>query len=127
MLDKISCKEAISLVENGAISSDDQLVADTLNNYFNNVDENLLILSNKSLPKKKTNGFNLDFLDPVEAPISKCKNHQTLNSIKGKILKLGNPNFDFEYTSLDQTSKELEKVAPLKASQVNIPVGNQRK
>ena len=33
--------------------------------------------------------------------------------------KLDNPNFHFEYESLDQTLKELEKVDPKKASQVN--------
>ena len=39
------------------------------------------------------------------------------------MLKLDNPNFHFEYTSLDQTLKELEKLDPKKVSQVNdIPV-----
>ena len=33
--------------------------------------------------------------------------------------KLHNPNFNFEYTALDQTLKELEKLKPKKASQVN--------
>ena len=33
--------------------------------------------------------------------------------------KLDNPSFHFEYTSLDQTLKELEKLDPKKASQVN--------
>ena len=33
--------------------------------------------------------------------------------------KLHNPSFNFEYTALDQTLKELEKLEPKKASQVN--------
>ena len=42
---------------------------------------------------------------------------------RSNMLKLDNPNFHFEYTSLDQTLKELEKLDPKKVSQVNdIPV-----
>ena len=37
--------------------------------------------------------------------------------------ELENPNFHFEYTCLDQTLKELKKLDPKKASQMNhIPV-----
>ena len=53
----------------------------------------------------------------------KYKNHKSLNAIRGKILKLDNLNFYFEYTSFDQTLKELEKLDPEKTSQVNdVPV-----
>ena len=41
----------------------------------------------------------LNLLDPVEAAILKCKNHPSLNAIRGKISRLDNPNFYFEYTS----------------------------
>ena len=69
------------------------------------------------------NGFNLNLLDLVEAAILTNKNHLSLNAITGKISKLDNPNFYFEYTSSDQTLKELEKLDPKKTSQVNdIPV-----
>ena len=67
----------------------------------------------------KINVFNLNLLDPVEAAILKQKNHLSLNAIRGKISKLDNPNFSFEYTSFDQTLKELEKLEPKKTSQVN--------
>ena len=43
-------------------------------------------------------------------------NHPSLNAISGKISKLDNPNFYFEN---DQTLKELEKLDPKKASQMN--------
>ena len=53
----------------------------------------------------------------------KFKNHRSLNAIRSKISKLDNPNFYFEYTSFDQTLKELEKLDPKKTSQMNdIPV-----
>ena len=111
--DKISHKETINLVENDTVLRDDQVVADTFNNYFKNIVKNLLTLTNKNFHKRKTNGFNLNLLDPIEAAISKYKNHPTFNSIRGKMSKLDNPNFYFEYTSLDQTLKELKKLDPV--------------
>ena len=91
--DKISHKEAINLPVNGTVLSDNQ---------------------------ETTNCFNLNILDPVEAAILKDKNHPSLNAIRGKISKLDNQNFYFEYTSFDQTLQELEKPDPKKASQVNV-------
>ena len=121
--DKISYKETINLAVNDTILSDDQVVAHTFNNYFNNIVKNLLTVTNKNFPKEITNGFNLNFLDPVEAAILKYKNHPSLNAIRGKISKLDNPNFYLEYTSFNQTLKKLEKLDPKKTSQVNdIPV-----
>ena len=105
------------------MTSDDHVVANTFNNYFNNIVKNLLTVTNKNFPKNKTNGFNLNLLDPVEVPISKYNNHSSLNAIRGKMSKLDNPNFRFEYTSFDQTYKELKKLDPKKTSQVNdVPV-----
>ena len=43
------------------------------------------------------------------------------------MLKLDNPNFHFEYTSLDQTIKELKKLDPKKASQMNESIMNELK
>ena len=97
--DKISHKETINLVENDIILSDDQVVADTFNNYCNNIVKNLLNLTNKTFHEKKTNGFNLNLLDSTEAAISKYKNHPSLNTIRGNMSKLDNPNFRFEYRS----------------------------
>ena len=115
--DKISHKETINLAMNDTILSDDQVVADTFNNYFNNSVKKLLTVTNKNYPKEIANSVNLNLLDPVEAAILKFKNHPSLNAIRGKISKLDNPNF--EYTSCDQTLKELEKLDPKKTSQMN--------
>ena len=105
MSDKISHKETINLAVNDTILSDDQVVADTFNNHFN---KNLLTVTNKNFPKETANSVNLNLLDPVEAAILKYKNHPSLNAIRDKISKLDNPKFYFEYTSFDQTLKELE-------------------
>ena len=121
--DKISHKETINLAVYDTILSDDQVVAYTFNNYFNNIVKNLLAVTNKNYPKEIANNVNLNLLDPVEAAIIKFKNHPSLNTIRGKISKLGDPKFYFEYTSFDQTLKELEKLDPKKTSQMNdIPV-----
>ena len=73
-------------------------------------------LTNKYFHKKKTNGFNLNLLAPIEDAISKYKNHSSLNAIKGNISKLDNPNFHFEYVTLNQALEKLEKLDPKKAS-----------
>ena len=54
------------------------MVADTFNNYFNNIVKTLRTVTNKNFPNEKTNGFNLSRLDPVEAWIVKYKNHPSL-------------------------------------------------
>ena len=50
--DKISHKETINLAVNDTILSEDQLVADTFNNYFNNIVKNLLTATNKNYLKE---------------------------------------------------------------------------
>ena len=91
--------------------------------HFNNIVKNLRTVTNKNYPKEIANSVNLNLLDPVEAAILKCKNHPSLNAIRGKISKLDNPNVYFEYTSFDQTLKEHEKLDPKETSQMNdIPV-----
>ena len=44
-------------------------MADTFNNYFNNIVKNLLTVTNKNFPNEITNGFNLNLLDLVEPAI----------------------------------------------------------
>ena len=117
--DKISRKETINLAVNDTVLSDDQVVADTFNNYFNSIIKNLLTVTSKNYPKEIANSVNLNLLDPVEAAILKFKNHPSLNAIRGKISNLDNPKFYLEYISFDQTLKELEKLDPKKTSQMN--------
>ena len=70
-LHKISRNETIKLVENDTILSDDQVVADTFNNYFKNNVQNLFTINDKNLPKKKINRFDLNLFGPIEAAVSK--------------------------------------------------------
>ena len=65
--DKISHKETIKLAVNDTILSDNQVVADTFNNYFNNIVKNLLTITIKNYPKEIANSINLNLLDHVEA------------------------------------------------------------
>ena len=77
--DKISHKETINLAVNDTVLSDDQVVADTFNNYSNNIVKNLLTVTNKNYPKEIANSVNLNLLDSVEATVLKFKNHPSLN------------------------------------------------
>ena len=103
-LDKISHKETISLVENDAVFSNNQVVADTCNNHFNNIVKNFLTLTNKTFPKKKMKDLNVNLLDPMEAAILKYKNHPSLNVVRDKLSRLDNSNFHFKYTSKESIS-----------------------
>ena len=57
----MSHEETINIAVNDTILRDNQVVADTFNNYFNDIIKTLLTVTNKILPKEKTNGFNLIF------------------------------------------------------------------
>ena len=50
-------KKTINLVEKDTILSDDQVVANTFNNYFNNIVKNLLAVTNKNVPTEKNKWF----------------------------------------------------------------------
>ena len=86
---------------------------------INNTVKNLLTVTNKNIFKEITNGFNLNLLDPVEAAILKYKSHPSLNAIRGKISELVNPNFCFEYTSIDQTLTSQVNDIPVKVIKEN--------
>ena len=61
--------------------SDDQVVADTFNNYFNNTVKSLLAVANTNYPKETANSVNLNILDPVEAAINKIQESSMLLEI----------------------------------------------
>ena len=86
-MDEISHKKTVNAIENDTIFSDYQVVADILNNYVKHINNNLYTQANKKFPKKKTNGFKLNMLDPIEAAVSKCKDHLNLNTIRGNMSK----------------------------------------
>ena len=49
-------------------------------------------------------------LGPIEAAVSKCKNHPSINAIRGNMSNIDSLNFDFEYAPIDQTLKEHRKL-----------------
>ena len=78
--DKITVKEIMNLTENGEILSSDTDIADTLNDYFSNVVQNLNIpRENSMLTKVKSMSIN-----PALAVVEKYKHHQSIISINKK-------------------------------------------
>ena len=78
--DKITVKEIINLTENGEILSSDTDIADTFNDYFSNVVQNLNIpRENSMLTKVKSMSIN-----PALAVVEKYKHHQSIISINKK-------------------------------------------
>ena len=70
--DKKTVKEIIDLTENGEILSLDTDLADTFNDCFSNVVQNLNISRENSM-------FNTELcINPVLAVVEKCKHHQSI-------------------------------------------------
>ena len=87
--DKITVKEIINLTENGEILSSDTDIADTFNDYFSNVVQNL------NIPKENSM-LNTDLcINPVLAVVEKCKHHQTIIFFNKKVREKGQPKFSF--------------------------------
>ena len=74
--DKITVKEIINLTENGEILSSDTDIADTFNDYFSSVVQNLNIPRENSM-------LNTDLcINPILEIVEKYKHHQSIVSIK---------------------------------------------
>ena len=114
--DKITVKEIINLTENGEILSLDTDIADTFNDYFSSVVQNL------NIPRE--NFINTDLcINPVLEIIEKYKHHQIIISINKKMREKGLPKFSFHLVTLEQTFKEVALLSDKKASQASdIPV-----
>ena len=96
--DKITVKEIINLTENGEILSSETDIADTFNDYFSSVVQNL------NIPRK--NFINTDLcINPVLEIIEKYKHHQSIISINKKMREKGLPKFSFHLVSLEETFK----------------------
>ena len=114
--DKITVKEIINLTENGEILSSDTDIADTFNDYFSSVVQNL------NIPRE--NFINTDLcINPVLEIIEKYKHHQSIISINKKMREKGLPKFSFHLVTLEETLKEVALLSDKKASQASdIPV-----
>ena len=114
--DKITVKEMIKLTENGGILSSDTDIADTFNDYFSSVVQNL------NIPRENFINTNL-CINPVLEITEKYKHHQSIISINKKMREKGLPKFSFHLVTLEETFKEVALLSDKKASQASdIPV-----
>ena len=115
---KVKVKTIIKLAENDAMIDDDSEIAKIFNEYFVNVVKKLGILTEEQTMYSAANQ-----LSEVEMAVIKYKNHPSIKAITDRMEKLGNPIFNFKFTSHEETEKEIDNLKIKKASQESdIPV-----
>ena len=115
---KIKAKEKITLVENEKIISNDLEIANTFNNYFGKIVQNLDIPRNRN----HISNTHLSQVNPVLGCIEKFSEHTSIKNIKNRMSNL-NCSFKFEYEDKDFFQKEIENLCIKKATQQSdIPV-----
>ena len=77
--DKITVKKIINLTENGKILSSDTDIADTFNDYFSKVVQNL------NIPRENAMLNTELCINPVLEVVEKCKHHLSIISINKKM------------------------------------------
>ena len=109
--DKISHKDIISLTEDGKTITEDLPIAEIFNNYFSRV---ILSLCDRNVPAKPgiACSQNTD-----STAINKFRSHPSILSINKSMERIGRPSFAFEFVSLEETIKEVNKLSVKKASQ----------
>ena len=115
--DKISHEDIISLTEDGKTITEDLQMAEIFKNYFSNVTRSF---GDRNVPTKPgiANSQNT-----VSNAINKFRNHPSILSINKNMERIGCPSFAFEFVSLEETIKEVNKLSIKKASQtLDIPV-----
>ena len=117
ILDKISQKDTISLTEDGKTITEDLPIAEIFNNYFSNV---IRSLCDRNVPTEPGIACSQNI---VSTAINKFRNHLSILSINKNMERIGRPSFAFEFVSLEETIKEVNKLSIKKASQtLDIPV-----
>ena len=109
--DKISHKDIISLTEDGKTITEDLPIAEIFNNYFSNV---IRSLCDRNVPTEPGIACSQN---TVSAAINKFRNHPSILSINKNMERIGRPSFAFEFVSLEETIKEVNKLSVKKASQ----------
>ena len=102
--DKIFHKDIISLTEDGNTITEDLQIAKLFNNYFSNV---IRSLCDQNVPTEP--GITC-CQNTVSAVINKFKNHPCILSINKNMKRIGYPSFAFEFASLEETIKEVNKI-----------------
>ena len=115
--DKISHKDIISLREDGKTITEDLSIAEIFNNYFSNV---IRSLCDRNVPTEPGIACSQN---TVFTAIDKFRNHPSILSINKSMERIGRPSFAFEFVSLEDAIKEVNKLSIKKASQIlDIPV-----
>ena len=110
--DKISHKDI-----DGKMITEDLPIAEIFNNYFSNISRGLC---DRNVP---TESSYVCSQNAVSTAINKFSNHHSILSINKSMEKIGRPSFAFEFVTLEETIKEVNKLSINKASQkLDIPV-----
>ena len=112
---KVKAKTVVKLVENDTMIDDESEIAKIFNEYFVNIVKKLGILTEEQTMYSSGNQ-----LSEAEMAIIKYKNHPSIKAITDRMEKLGNPIFNFKFTSHEETEKEVNNLKIKKASQKQI-------
>ena len=98
---------------------DDEIqIANLFNEYFVNILNKLGLFT-----KKQSSIYTKNSLSEVEIAITKYGNYPSKIAVTEKMEKLGNPTFGFDFTSYEETVKEVNNLKIRKVSQkTDIPV-----
>ena len=98
---------------------DDEIeIAKLFHEYFVNIVKKLGLFT-----KEQSASFTENSLSEVEIAIAKYGNHPSITAITEKMEKLGNPTFGFDFTSYEETVKEVNNLKIRKVShKTDIPI-----
>ena len=114
---EISYKDIISLTEDGKTITEDLPIAEKFNNHFTNV---IRSLCDRNVPTEPGIACSQN---AVCTAINKFRNHSNILSVNKNMERIGRLSFAFEFVSLKETIKEVNKLSIKKASQIlDIPV-----
>ena len=115
---KVKGKATINLVENDEMIDDEIQIASLFNEYFVNIVKKLGLFTKEQSAMSTENS-----LSEVEIVIAKYGNHPSIIAITEKMEKLGNPTFGFDFTSYEETVKEVNNLKIRKVShKTDIPI-----
>ena len=113
--DKLQSKNKIVLIEDETIISNDDKVAETMNEFFVSVTDSLGIKENSGY-ENATEGIT----DPIDEAVHKFSNHLSILKIKNHYQNAG--SFHFQKVTPDALDKEVRNLNPKKATtHKNVP------
>ena len=112
--EKISHKDIISLTQDGKTITEDLPIAKIFNNCFSTV---IRSFCGRNVPTDACSQ------NTVSTAINKFRNHPSILLLNKNMERIGCPSFSFEFVSLEETIKEINKLSIKKAYQIlDIPV-----